>query len=115
MPKWEWMHPAVWGIYLVVVLEFLFMISPFALHFYSAYRPALSAINSSPLTAWMTGFFLPHFSETTSTIINQLVPTGFLLAKVGLVVFLIGIFRFIKVGRELARITEDRSPPRSSY
>ncbi len=35
-------RPLIWGAYVVIVLEFLFMISPFALYFYSSYGPALN-------------------------------------------------------------------------
>ena len=54
--------PAVWGFYLIVVLEFLFMISPAALYFYASYGPVLNVLHGSAWTAWLTGFFLPHFS-----------------------------------------------------
>jgi protein-S-isoprenylcysteine O-methyltransferase Ste14 len=89
----KWLRPAVFGFYFVVVLEFLFMISPFALHFYSAYGPTLNILHGSPATAWLTGFYLPHFSTTSSAFINALKPAGFLLAGLGLLVFLIGVIQ----------------------
>jgi protein-S-isoprenylcysteine O-methyltransferase Ste14 len=82
--------PAVWAFYLVIVLEFLFMISPLALHFYASYGPVLNLLHKTPWTAWLTGFFLPHFSQTTSPLLNTLKPLGFWLALVGLLLFLIG-------------------------
>jgi protein-S-isoprenylcysteine O-methyltransferase Ste14 len=82
--------PAVWAFYLVIVLEFLFMISPLALHFYASYGPILNLLHKTPWTAWLTGFFLPHFSTTTSPLLNALKPLGFLLALVGLLLFLMG-------------------------
>ena len=51
---------AAWGFYLIIVLEFLYMISPLALYFYSAYGPALNLLHRSPSTAWLTAFFLQH-------------------------------------------------------
>lgn len=87
---WQWIRPAVWGFYVVVVLEFLFMISPFALHFYSAYGPTLNLLHRSPVTAWLTGFFLPHFAQTSSPFLERLKPIGFLLAGAGLLLFLVG-------------------------
>lgn len=87
---WKWLRPAVWGFYLVVGLEFLFMISPFALHFYSAYGGPLRWLTASPATAWLTWFFLPHYSETTSPLLGLLKPLGFALAGLGLLLFLIG-------------------------
>lgn len=89
----RWLRPAVWGFYLVVGLEFLFMISPFALHFYSAYGGPLRWVTGSPSTAWLTWFFLPHISETTSPVLNGIKPVGFILAGLGLVVFLVGVIQ----------------------
>jgi protein-S-isoprenylcysteine O-methyltransferase Ste14 len=76
--------------YIVLVLEFLFMISPLALHFYVGYGPVLRWLHASPATSWLTGFFLPHFSQTTSAFLNALKPIGFLLALGGLFGFLAG-------------------------
>jgi protein-S-isoprenylcysteine O-methyltransferase Ste14 len=84
------LKPAVWGFYVVVVLEFLFMISPFAFHFYAAYGPVLNVLHATPVTSWLTGFFLPHFSLTTSPILNGLKGAGFVLAGLGLALFLVG-------------------------
>ncbi len=82
--------PALWAFYLFVVLEFLFMISPFALHFYAAYGPVLNVFHALPASAWLTGFFLPHFSATTSPFLDSLKGVGFGLAGLGIVVFLVG-------------------------
>ena len=76
--------------YLVLVLEFLFMISPLALHFYVGYGPVLRWLHASPATSWLTGFFLPHFSQTTSALLNSLKPIGFVLAFGGLLAFVAG-------------------------
>jgi hypothetical protein len=35
------LRPSVWAIYTIIVFEILFMISPFALYFYSVYGPVL--------------------------------------------------------------------------
>jgi protein-S-isoprenylcysteine O-methyltransferase Ste14 len=80
----------VWGFYLVVVLEFLFMISPAALYFYASYGPLLNVLHASPWTSWLTGFFLPHFSFTTSPVIDALRPVGFVVAEIGLLLFVVG-------------------------
>ncbi len=84
-------RPAVWGFYIVIGLEFLFMISPFALYFYSSYGDVLNVLHRWPATAWLTGFFLPHVSKTSSPILESLKPWGFRLAGLGLLVFLVGI------------------------
>jgi len=81
---------AAWGFYLIIVLEFLYMISPFALYFYSAYGPALNLLHRSPSTAWLTAFFLPHFSHTSSLLLNGLHEVGELVALSGLLIFGIG-------------------------
>lgn len=66
------LKPSIWMLYLVIAFEILFMISPFALHFYSAYGPALHFFDRWAGTAWLTQFFLPHISQTTSLLLNAL-------------------------------------------
>ena len=80
-------RPAVWAFYLIIVLEFLFMISPFALYFYSSYGPTLNVLHLWPATAWLTGFFLPHFSHTGSAWLGLTKPLGFALAGGGLLLW----------------------------
>ena len=46
--------------YVLIGIEIVIMISPFALYFYSVYAPILNFLSSSPLTSWTTEFFLPH-------------------------------------------------------
>lgn len=48
-------------VYLVIGLEILIMISPFAVYFYSFYSPVLNLMHSARLTRWLAEFFLPHF------------------------------------------------------
>src|SRR5262249_53170406 len=83
-------RPAVGTGYVVIVVEILFMISPFALHFYAAYGPMLNVVHEWPGTAWMTKFYLPHFTETTSPILNALHVIGMLLIVSGLTMFFAG-------------------------
>lgn len=83
-------RPAFWIVYVVIVFEILFMISPFALHFYAAYGPMLNVLHEWPGTAWMTKFYLPHFTETTSPILNALHVIGMLLIISGLMIFFAG-------------------------
>ncbi len=82
--------PTVWVFYVAVVLEILFMISPFALYYYSAYGPSLNVLNRSPWTAWLTQFFLPHFSQTTSPVLNALPTAGGTLIFAGVALFAVG-------------------------
>jgi len=83
------LRSAAWLFYLAIVFEFLFMITPFALYFYSAYRPALGFLTDSAWTAWLTGFYLPHFSQTTSPLLGALFSLGWYLAYLGLALFLV--------------------------
>ncbi|MCS6804577.1 MAG: isoprenylcysteine carboxylmethyltransferase family protein [Acidobacteriota bacterium] len=82
--------PAAWMFYLVIVFEILYMISPFALYFYSAYGPWLNLFHHSAQTAWLTGFFLPHFSQTTSPVLNLLPKLSDPLVWLGAGVFALG-------------------------
>ncbi|MCP4896625.1 MAG: isoprenylcysteine carboxylmethyltransferase family protein [bacterium] len=84
------LKPAVWGFYILVVLEFLFMISPAALHFYAGYGPVLNFFHVSPWTSWLTGFYLPHISETGNLMLDTLRPAGLLLIASGLLLFVAG-------------------------
>src|SRR5262249_52939735 len=85
-------RPAVWLFYLAIVAEILFMISPAGFYFYSAYGPALNFLHRSPKTAWLTGFFLPHFSQTTSPILDTVhsLPVAAILVLTGMGIFLAG-------------------------
>ena len=84
------LKPAVWMFYVVIVFEILFMISPFALYFYSAYGPTLNVLHRWPSTAWLTQFFLPHFSETSSPLLNVLPGLGGVLILVGTLILTAG-------------------------
>ncbi|MFC2165251.1 methyltransferase family protein [Acidobacteriota bacterium] len=79
-----------WVFYLVIVFEIIYMITPFALFYYSAYGPSLNFLNKFPVTAWSAGFFLPHFTETSSAILNALNSAGRMLFLIGFFLFLIG-------------------------
>ncbi|HEY4681641.1 MAG TPA: isoprenylcysteine carboxylmethyltransferase family protein [Candidatus Acidoferrales bacterium] len=83
-------RPAVWLVYIVIVFEILFMISPFALYYYSAYAPFLNLIGSSPATAWLDRFFLPHFSHTSSQTLEALSRWNEGIFLAGLILFAIG-------------------------
>jgi protein-S-isoprenylcysteine O-methyltransferase Ste14 len=70
--------------YFLITLEMIFMVTPFALYYYSAYAPFLSATSGIPALAWLPAFFLPHLSI-------DIVPSiGGLILLVGLAGFLVG-------------------------
>lgn len=82
-----WMIALFYGL---IAFEFFYMASPFALYFYSAYRPGLNFLLEIPGMAWLTGFFLPHIViETSSPIINLHNIAGAILTLIGFIFFCI--------------------------
>ncbi|MCP4725166.1 MAG: hypothetical protein GY863_09025, partial [bacterium] len=82
--------PVAWLFYLLIVFEIIYMISPFALYYYSSYGPSLNFLNNSPYTSWLTQFFLPHYSVSSSAVLNSLAPIGSMMFLGGFIFFLIG-------------------------
>jgi protein-S-isoprenylcysteine O-methyltransferase Ste14 len=74
---------------LIVVLEILIMISPFALFFYAVFNPFLLTLNQSPVTQWLTAFFLPHMIVPPSEALVVIRIVGSVLFAGGLFVFLV--------------------------
>src|SRR5438128_11565532 len=65
----------------------LFMVTPFALYYYSAYAPLLSAPSNFPAAAWLPAFFLPHLS-------TEIIPSiGGLTCLMGLGGFFVSTFQ----------------------
>ncbi|THB76319.1 MAG: isoprenylcysteine carboxylmethyltransferase family protein [Desulfobulbaceae bacterium] len=85
---------SVWlafGFYLLIGFEFFYMISPFAVYFYSVYQPGLEFINNHPSISWLGATFLPHIvSETSSPLLNNITPVGFILTFGGGALFIFG-------------------------
>jgi hypothetical protein len=54
---------SAWLAYTVIVFEILYMISPFALYYYSLYAPPLRWLQSHEATAFLTLSILPHFTH----------------------------------------------------
>lgn len=82
-----------WGaaaFYFLIAFEFFYMASPFAVYFYSVYRPVLDFLNQSPQLSWLAGFFMPHVAETSSPIINFHNNLGAVLAVAGFLAFCAG-------------------------
>jgi protein-S-isoprenylcysteine O-methyltransferase Ste14 len=81
---------AVTIFYLLIAFEFFYMASPFAIYFYSVYRPGLETLDKFPIISWMTRFFLPHIvQDTKSPLINALGIIGGVIAIFGLLIFFI--------------------------
>jgi protein-S-isoprenylcysteine O-methyltransferase Ste14 len=77
------------GLYGLVMIEVIVMVSPFAFYWYSLYAPTLQSLYRWRTTAWMEAFFLPHSVITTSPFLE------FLRWEVGTYCFSLGIIAFI--------------------
>lgn len=73
---------AAFLVYLAITFEMLFMVTPFALYYYSFYSPLLSGPSSLKAIAWLPAFFLPHLSTE-------------ILPSLGGVIFLLGLVGFL--------------------
>ena len=58
------------GLYGLVMIEVIIMISPFAFYWYSLYAPTLQGLHRWRATAWTESFFLPHAVITTSSFLE---------------------------------------------
>lgn len=76
--------------YLLIGLEIVIMISPFAGYFYAGYGPLLDFLYSFKATSWLTGFFLPHAVIAKNDLLNFLNTLGRSLFSFGLIAFFIG-------------------------
>ena len=79
--------------YMLIGLEIIIMISPFAAYFYAGYGPLLNALYAYPATAWLTGFFLPHAVVSKSDMLNFINGFGRTLFSLSIIAFLIGAFQ----------------------
>lgn len=76
--------------YFLIAFEFFYMASPFAIYFYSVYRPGLKLLDNSTFS-WLCSMFLPHIVvETSSLILNIRNIAGSILAIAGFLFFIIG-------------------------
>lgn len=76
--------------YILIVFEFFYMASPFAIYFYGAYLPGLEFLNRIPHLSRLTSFFLPHFASTSSALVNYAAVVGGVLTAIGVLGFLVG-------------------------
>ena len=81
---------SAWFLYTLIVLEILFMVSPFAAYYYSIYATPLNALQGFEATAWLTMYVLPHFSHSESWLANALVLISWPLILAGSILFLVG-------------------------
>jgi len=81
---------SAWLLYTLIVLEILFMVSPFAAYYYSIYATPLNALQESQHTAWLTMYLLPHFTYSDSWLANGLILISWPLILLGIVLFVFG-------------------------
>src|SRR5581483_1044832 len=74
----------------IVALEIIVMISPFAAFFYAVFNPFLLALAGTPVTRWLTAFFLPHMIVPPDVVLATIRVLGSILFVAGLLGFLIG-------------------------
>ncbi|MBW2475948.1 MAG: isoprenylcysteine carboxylmethyltransferase family protein [Deltaproteobacteria bacterium] len=74
--------------YVLIALEVLFMITPFALYFYGVYGPILEWLSIHKATAWTTEFFLPHMVFVDDSLLNGIAYMQALFV-IGMVLFLL--------------------------
>lgn len=80
---------SVWIVYILIVFEILYMISPFAFYYYAAYAVPLQYLQNSPFTSWLTVHLLPHFTFQSSPVISALNFLSWPLIIAGLMLFLV--------------------------
>jgi protein-S-isoprenylcysteine O-methyltransferase Ste14 len=73
----------------IVALEFVIMISPFAMVFYAALNPFLLVLNHSAVTRWLTAFFLPHMVVPPDIFLKALRVSGSVAFLGGMLIFLV--------------------------
>jgi protein-S-isoprenylcysteine O-methyltransferase Ste14 len=81
---------SAWVLYTLIVLEILFMVSPFAAYYYSIYATPLNVLQEYQSTAWLTMYLLPHFSYSDSWLANGLLLLSWPLILLGIVLFVLG-------------------------
>ena len=84
------LRASAWLLYCLIVFEILFMVSPFALYYYSVYALPLNWLQQSVYTGWLTLHILPHFTYTTSLLSNTLLLVAWPLILSGLMLFFMG-------------------------
>jgi protein-S-isoprenylcysteine O-methyltransferase Ste14 len=74
---------------IVVALEIVIMIRPFAAFFYAAFNPFLLSLNQSVATRWLTAFLLPQMIVPPNETLTVIRILGSVFLLVGILVFLV--------------------------
>lgn len=77
------------GVYLLAIVEFAVMSSPFAAYYYNAYSPLLAFLHKTPHLSWLSALYLTHLSESSSGLLNSLKTLGVALTWLGVILFLV--------------------------
>jgi protein-S-isoprenylcysteine O-methyltransferase Ste14 len=76
-------------VFIVVALEIMIMISPFAFFFYSVFNPIFNFLGQYPATRWLTSFFLPHMILPPTLFLKAIRVAGSAFFIVGFLVFIV--------------------------
>ena len=76
-------------LFLIVALEVVIMISPFAFFFYSVFNPVFNWLDQYAVTRWLTGFFLPHMILPPTLFLKSVRVLGSALFILGMAAFVI--------------------------
>ena len=79
---------------LIVGLEIVIMISPFAFFFYAAFNPFLLALNQWSMTRWLTAFFLPHMVVPPNGVLTVIRILGSVFFVAGMLIIFICAAQF---------------------
>ena len=84
---------SVWLLYILIVFEILYMISPFAFYYYSYYAIPLNWFQQSPVPSWLTIYIFPHFTDTGSLLVKGVLMLAWPFIGIGISIFGIGFFQ----------------------
>lgn len=82
-----------WLPWFIIFFEMLYMASPFAIFFYSAYSMPLKLLNRSFIGSRLVQTILPHFVETKSALPQALALVAWPLMAVSIIVFFAAFFQ----------------------
>jgi protein-S-isoprenylcysteine O-methyltransferase Ste14 len=82
-----------WIAYVIILFEMLYMATPFAVFFYGVYRFPLELLASGKYTAWLVQTVFPHFTWSSSAMVNMILSLSVPAMIAGLVVFITGFIQ----------------------
>jgi len=74
-------------LFLIMALEFVIMISPFAFFFYAVFNPIFKFLEGHAATRWLTAFFLPHMILPPTVFLKAVRILGSALLVAGALMF----------------------------